>query len=212
VLIRAGYRVDAAFSRRGSTRETLRRSVPDALADWEMPGLDAVTLCRRARAGGLSGYLYILLLTSHGSMPEVVAGLDAGADDFIRKPADETELLARLSAARRIVQLEQSLREANARIHLLSITDALVGTFNRRYLGDQLTREIERARRYNRPLAVSMADLDHFNRINDRYGHLAGDEVLRGFASLALTLIRPASDWVARYGGEDSRSCCRKRT
>jgi diguanylate cyclase (GGDEF)-like protein len=111
-------------------------------------------------------------------------------------------LLARLSAGSRIVQLEQSLREANKKIELLSITDSLAGTFNRRYLNDQLVKEGERARRYGRPLAAIMADLDRFKRINDERGHASGDEVLRLFADLAKFVLRP-SDWIARYGGEE---------
>jgi diguanylate cyclase (GGDEF)-like protein len=120
----------------------------------------------------------------------------------VRKPANQAELLARLSAGSRIVKLEQSLREANEKIQLLSVTDSLAGTFNRRYLNDQLLKEVERARRYGHPLAAIMADLDRFKRINDERGHQSGDEVLRRFADLAKTLIRP-SDWIARYGGEE---------
>lgn len=100
------------------------------------------------------------------------------------------------------MQLEQSLREANERIQQLSIRDPLVDTFNRRYLNDQLLKEVERAHRYERPLAVIMADIDRFKRINDERGHASGDEVLKMFADLTKTKLRP-SDWVARYGGEE---------
>lgn len=203
VLLRAGYPVATACDGEEALRKLSTNSFQMLLTDWDMPGMDGITLCRRARDAGLAGYLYILLLTSHGSTGELVAGLEAGADDFVRKPADEAELLARLNAGRRIVRLEQSLREANERVHLLSITDPLVGIFNRRYLAEELCREIERARRYGRPLSISLADLDHFKRINDVYGHHVGDEVLRHVASLATKSLRPASDWAARYGGEE---------
>jgi len=105
-------------------------------------------------------------------------------------------------AGSRIVQLERSLRASNEQVRLLSITDSLAGTYNRRYLNDELVREIERSRRYSRPLSVVMADLDHFKRINDEHGHHAGDEVLRGFADLLRASIRQ-SDWITRYGGEE---------
>lgn len=203
VLLRAGYEVETACDGEEALRKLSQSAFQMLLTDWDMPGMDGIKLCGRARAAGLAGYLYILLLTSHGSTAEVVAGLEAGADDFVRKPAEEAELLARLSAGRRIVQLEQSLREANERIHLLSITDALVGTFNRRYLTEQLCREVDRAWRYGRPLAVSLADIDHFKRVNDLHGHHVGDEVLRGVASLTTGSLRPSSDWVARFGGEE---------
>jgi diguanylate cyclase (GGDEF)-like protein len=111
-------------------------------------------------------------------------------------------LLARLSAGSRIVRLEQSLREANEKIKLLSITDSLAGTYNRRYLNEQLLKEVDRARRYDRPLAAIMADIDRFKRINDERGHATGDEVLKRFADLAKELLRP-TDWIARYGGEE---------
>ncbi len=155
------------------------------------------------RAIRLPGYLYILLLTGQMSTHSVVTGLQAGADDYLRKPADESELLARLAAGRRIVQLEKSLRDANAQIQRLSITDRLVGTYNRRYLGEQLMQEVEHARRKPEPLSVILADLDHFKAINDQYGHEGGDEVLKYFVSLARGALREDLDWVARYGGEE---------
>ena len=172
------------------------------LTDWDMPGMDGPTLCKRVREANLSTYVYILLLTGHLTTDDVVVGLGAGADDYVKKPANQAELLARLSAGSRIVTLEQSLREANEKIQLLSVTDSLAGTFNRRYLNDQLLKEVERARRYGHSLAAIMADLDRFKRINDERGHQTGDEVLRRFADLAKKLIRP-SDWIARYGGEE---------
>jgi diguanylate cyclase (GGDEF)-like protein len=173
------------------------------VTDWDMPGMDGVTLCRRVRNTRLPGYLYVLLLTGHGSTESLVEGLEAGADDYIRKPPNEAELLARLTAGQRIERLEQSLREANAQIQLLSITDPLCGTYNRRYLNEQLVQEVERARRYGHPLAAVMADLDFFKQVNDRHGHQVGDEVLRSFVELAGGCIRQASDWIARYGGEE---------
>jgi diguanylate cyclase (GGDEF)-like protein len=164
--------------------------------------MDGPTLCKRVRGANLNTYIYILLLTGHLTTDDLVVGLGAGANDYVRKPANQAELLARLSAGSRIVKLEQSLREANEQIQLLSITDPLAGTFNRRYLNDQLLKEAERARRYDRPLSVIMADIDRFKRINDERGHASGDEVLKRFADLAKSIIRP-SDWIARYGGEE---------
>jgi two-component system, cell cycle response regulator len=204
VLGHAGYDVETA----GNGEEALERisngQFQMLVTDWDMPGMDGVTLCRRIRdsQSQLPGYLYILLLTSHGKTENVVTGLEAGADDYIRKPPETAELLARLKAGQRVLQLEQSLREATEKIHQLSITDPLVGTYNRRYLNDHLIQEVERARRYGRPLAAVMADLDFFKNVNDQHGHQAGDDVLRGFVELAKASIR-SSDWLARYGGEE---------
>lgn len=201
-LRRAGYLVETANDGAEALAKILGGRFQLLLTDWDMPGIDGRTLCRRVREANLPTYLYVLLLTSHGSTDDVVAGLEAGADDYLRKPANEAELLARLNSGRRIVQLEQSLREANAKIQQLSETDSLVGTFNRGYLNAQLVREVDRARRYNRPLSAVMADLDRFKRINDERGHQTGDEVLQHFARIARSTIRP-SDWIARYGGEE---------
>lgn len=203
LLQKGGYSVTTASDGEEALAKIATGQFQFLVTDWDMPGMDGVTLCRRVREAELPGYVYVLLLTGHGSTESVVAGLEAGADDYIRKPANEAELLARLKAGQRILRLEQSLREANAKIQHLSITDPLVGTYNRRYLGEQLVKDIERAWRYQRPLSVIMTDLDYFKSINDQYGHLVGDELLKSFAELALGLIRQASDWMARYGGEE---------
>jgi two-component system chemotaxis response regulator CheY len=201
-LTKAGYLVETAENGEQALKKILEGQFQILLTDWDMPGMDGPTLCKRVRDANLSTYIYILLLTGHLTTDDLVVGLGAGANDYIRKPANPAELLARLSAGSRIVRLEQSLREANEKIQLLSITDPLVGTYNRRYLNDQLLKEVERARRYSRPLAVIMADIDKFKRINDERGHASGDEVLKRFADLVKATIRP-SDWVARYGGEE---------
>ena len=203
LLRRAGYEVETAPDGESALERVATGEFQMLLTDRDMPGIDGATLCRQVRELTLPTYVYILLLTAQASIDDVVTGLESGADDYIRKPANEAELLARLNAGRRIVQLEQSLREANAKIQLLSITDALVGTFNRRYLNEQLPREVERARRYDHAMSVVMTDLDQFKKINDEYGHQVGDEVLRQFAALSLGSIRNASDWIARFGGEE---------
>jgi len=203
LLRRAGYVVETANDGEEALAKILAGEFQLLLTDWDMPGMDGKTLCRRVREANLPTYLYMLLLTSHDSTDDLVAGLEAGADDYVKKPANESELLARLNAGRRIVRLEQSLREANTQIHLLSITDPLTGTFNRRYLNEQLALEVERARRYHRPLSAVMADLDRFKRINDECGHQTGDEVLCRFAQLMKEAVRQPLDWVARYGGEE---------
>jgi diguanylate cyclase (GGDEF)-like protein len=203
-LTKEGYLVDTAEDGEAALKKILDGGQYQILlTDWDMPGMDGPTLCKRVREAKLSTYLYILLLTAHLTTEDLVVGLNAGANDYVRKNQDSAELLARLSAGSRIVQLEQSLRDANEKIKLLSITDSLAGTFNRRYLNDQLLKEVERARRNDQPLTAIMADLDRFKRINDERGHATGDEVLRSFADLAKSLIHEPSDWIARYGGEE---------
>jgi two-component system chemotaxis response regulator CheY len=194
-LCKAGYVVDTAQDGEEALAKILQKHFQILITDWDMPGMDGATLCRRVREVNLPGYLYILLLTGHDSAADIVVGLDAGADDYIRKPANEAELLARLKAGGRIVELTRQ-------VQLLSVTDPLVGAYNRRYLNDELALEIERARRYGRPLAAVIADLDLFKRINDEHGHQIGDEVLRCFVERIRAALRK-NDWVARYGGEE---------
>jgi two-component system cell cycle response regulator len=203
LLRRAGYIVDVVNDGEKALDEIAKGTYQMLVTDWDMPRLDGPTLCQRVRKLSLPSYLYILILTGHTTTQSVVAGLDAGADDYISKPPNNAELLARLRAGRRVVRLEQSLRESNARVQLLSITDELLGVFNRRYLNEKLSDEIHRAQRYKRPLSIVIADLDHFKDVNDRYGHQAGDEVLKCFARLAQSRLRQACDWIARFGGEE---------
>jgi two-component system, cell cycle response regulator len=203
MLRRGGFEVETASDGATALEKLATGRFQLLVTDWEMPGMDGPTLCRKVRATRLPGYLYILLLTGQISTRSVVIGLEAGADDYVRKPADEAELLARLAAGRRIVRLEQSLRDANAQIQHLSVTDPLVDTYNRRYLNEQLVQEVEQARRGPRALAAVLTDLDHFKSINDEHGHQVGDEVLRHFAALAREAIRDTAGWVARYGGEE---------
>ncbi len=205
MLRRGGFEVETASDGAAALEKLATGRFQLLVTDWEMPGMDGPTLCRKVRATRLPGYLYILVLTGQISTRSVVIGLEAGADDYVRKPADEAELLARLAAGRRIVQLEQSLRDANAQIQRLSIIDPLVDAYNRRYLNEQLMHEVELARRQPQALALAaiLADLDFFKSINDQHGHQAGDAVLRDFVGLARSAIRANLDWVARYGGEE---------
>jgi two-component system cell cycle response regulator len=203
MLRHGGYEVETAVDGAEALEKLATGRFQLLVTDWEMPVMDGPTLCRKVRAIRLPGYLYILLLTGQMATHNVVTGLQAGADDYLRKPADESELLARLATGRRIVQLERSLRDANAQIQRLSITDPLVGTYNRRYLGEQLMKEVEQARRKPEPLSAILADLDYFKSINDQYGHEGGGEVLKHFVKLARSAIREDLDWVARYGGEE---------
>ena len=202
-LKKAGYEVDAVANGCEALDKMTKRYYPMLVTDWEMPVMDGVALCKAVRNMQLDGYVYALLLTARDSKEHIIAGLEAGADDYLIKPVHEPELIARLNAGRRILNLEHSLRVANHRNRILSITDALTGAYNRRYLMEQLPRELERCRRYAYPLSVLMCDVDHFKKINDARGHAAGDDVLQQFVARAQKTIRTNSDWVSRYGGEE---------
>jgi diguanylate cyclase (GGDEF)-like protein len=202
-LRKAGYEVDAVPNGAEALDRITNRYYPILITDWEMPGMDGVALCKAVRNMSLDGYVYALLLTARDSKEHIIAGLEAGADDYLVKPVHEPELIARLNAGRRILTLEHSLRAANQRNRVLSITDALTGAYNRRYLMEQLPREVERCRRYAYPLSVIMCDIDHFKNINDTQGHSVGDDVLQQLIARIQRSIRSNSDWIARYGGEE---------
>lgn len=202
-LKKAGYEVLAVADGNEALDQMSQRYYPILVTDWEMPSMDGVELCKAVRNLQLDGYVYALLLTARNAKEHIIAGLEAGADDYLIKPVHEPELIARLNTGRRILALEHSLRAANERNRILSITDPLTGAFNRRYLMEQLPRELERCRRYASPLSVILCDVDHFKQVNDRFGHAAGDDVLQQFAARIQRSIRSMSDWLARLGGEE---------
>jgi two-component system cell cycle response regulator len=202
-LKKAGYEVDAVADGTEALELMTRRYYPLLVTDWEMPEMDGIELCKAVRNLQLDGYVYALLLTARNAKEHIIAGLEAGADDYLVKPVHEPELVARLNTGRRILALEHSLRAANERNRILSITDSLTGAFNRRYMMEQLPRELERCRRYANPLSVIMCDVDHFKQVNDVMGHSGGDDVLQQFVWRMQKSIRANSDWVARIGGEE---------
>ena len=165
-----------------------------AVLDWMMPGLDGPEVCRLLRERG-EPYVYVLLLTSRSDKEDVVVGLAAGADDYVTKPYSPLELRHRLNTGRRIIVLQEQIRA-------LARRDALTGLLNRGAVLEVFTNEVVRARREHTPLSIIMVDFDHFKRVNDTYGHLAGDAVLREIARRMSEQVRPY-DAVGRYGGEE---------
>jgi len=165
-----------------------------AVLDWMMPGLDGPEVCRLLRTRG-EPYVYVLLLTSRSDKEDIVVGLAAGADDYVTKPYSPLELRHRLNTGRRIIELQEQIRA-------LARRDALTGLLNRGAVLEVLTSEVVRARREQTPLSIIMVDFDHFKGVNDTYGHLAGDAVLREIARRMSEQVRPY-DAVGRYGGEE---------
>ena len=204
VVQEAGYLTAVASSGEEALQLLEREFCPILISDRNMPGMDGLTLCKRARQGTYPGYLYIFLLTAHNATEDIVTGLKAGADDYLgKKNISPPELVARLGNARRIINLEQALRRALDQKRQMANTDVLTGAYSRRYLERQLSQELERTRRFNHPLSVLLVDIDHFKRVNDRFGHAMGDEVLRNTYRRMRELLPRACDWIARYGGEE---------
>jgi len=173
-----------------------------ALLDWMMPGLDGLEVCRRVRQAGREPYTYIILLTGRDRQQDVVEGLAAGADDYLRKPFDNLELEARIRTGRRIVELHGQLIAAREALREQATTDPLTGIANRRTILETLGKELERCRRSSAACALVFVDLDHFKRVNDAHGHAVGDEVLRHAAATMRAIVRPY-DLAGRYGGEE---------
>lgn len=204
VVQEAGYQTRTAASGEEALKLLEREFCPVMITDRNMPGMDGLTLCRRARQGSYAGYLYIFLLTAHNAAEDIVTGLKAGADDYLgKRNISAAELVARLGNAKRIITLEQALRRALDQKRQMANTDVLTGAYSRRYLERQLSLELERTRRFGHPLTVLLVDIDHFKRINDRYGHAVGDEVLRNAYGRMRELLPRACDWIGRYGGEE---------
>ena len=173
-----------------------------AVLDWVMPGLDGLEVCRRVRELNREPYTYMLLLTAHSKKEDLVAGMQAGADDYTVKPVDLNELRMRLRAARRMLDLQAELISAREALRAQATHDPLTGVWNRAGIMEALQRELARASRQGERIAVAMADLDHFKQINDTYGHMAGDAVLCGTVDRIRASIR-TYDEVGRYGGEE---------
>jgi two-component system cell cycle response regulator len=201
-MARAGYEtVECATGE--EARQMLSTSPWDlAILDRRLPDMDGVVLAHELRSNREMRARYVIMLTGEDDQEAKVEGLELGADDYITKPFQYPELLARIRAGRRIVELQKELIEANKRLELLSITDGLTRLYNHRYFQDELARAFEESVRYDRPLSLAIIDIDFFKKVNDTYGHAVGDEVLKRVSNVFRESVR-ATDLVARYGGEE---------
>jgi diguanylate cyclase (GGDEF)-like protein len=165
------------------------------LCDVQMPGLDGFQVVDKVRAEARLRDLPIIILTAEASMEHKVQGLTIGASDYVVKPFDPQELLARVRVQLKVKALQDELRQ-------LSITDPLTGVYNRRYFLAELARELGRSRQLGLQMGFAILDIDHFKLVNDEHDHLVGDHTLVEFAQLLRAHTRPV-DLVGRYGGEE---------
>ncbi len=184
--------------------EAMRRADAPMLAilDWMMPGLAGVDVCRRIRNLSSRQRPYLVILTSRGEKTDIVAGLEAGADDYLAKPFDPGELRARIDVGRRMIDLEARLLEANDALAHEAMHDPLTGALNRRAFAEVLSRALSEEHRYHNGLALAICDVDHFKKINDAHGHQVGDEVLCEIVRLVAGNLR-GHDVVGRHGGDE---------
>lgn len=186
-----------------------RHEVDVIVSDWLMPGMDGLDLCRRVRASQRETYTYFMLLTSLEGKQHFMQGMQAGADDYLTKPLDREELRVRLQVASRVTSLHHQLAEktrelerANQALAESARRDPLTGLGNRLQLREDLYRLQRWLDRYGRGFGVALCDVDRFKLYNDRYGHLAGDDVLQALSGAVAATIRSV-DMAYRYGGEE---------
>lgn len=198
-----GYQVTDVSNGMDAWNLLQQQSAPKlAILDWMMPGMDGIELCQKIRKCEEGPYRYVLLLTARDNKQDVVTGLEAGADDYLTKPFDVDELRARVRSGQRILELQDALVQTHTALQFEATHDHLTGLWNRSAIFDTLEREFQRGRRAGGSLGIVMLDLDHFKTINDTYGHLTGDAVLREVAQRLAASIR-SYDSAGRYGGEE---------
>lgn len=198
-----GYEVFAVENGSQAWELLQAQVTPDLLIlDRMMPGIDGIELCRRIRSQQTDRYQYILLISGKDEKREIVEGLDAGADDYLTKPFDVGELHARIRAGNRVLLLQRNLIKALEALRYQATHDELIGLWSRGAALHLLRAELERGTRSGKQTGILLIDVDHFKKVNDTYGHLSGDAVLRKAASRISIGLR-SYDVVGRYGGEE---------
>jgi len=190
--------------------EFFKSQSPDlVLMDVIMPEMDGHEAARCLRKD-VSDWVPIIFLSGRVAAEDIVAGIEAGGDDYLTKPVDFTVLGAKMTAMQRIAKMRQKLigvsselEQANAELKKLVNIDGLTGLANRRYLDKYLRVEIGRSMRNKHELSVVLCDVDFFKKYNDTYGHLKGDDCLKSVAKAMESTCKRSTDLVARYGGEE---------
>jgi diguanylate cyclase (GGDEF)-like protein len=183
-------------------KKLLSSPVDIILCDLEMPRIDGFKFLSMLKARPDLQDVPVIILTGMNDRDRKIKGLDQGASDYITKPFDQEELIARVKVHLKIKKLQDELKRSNELLLELSNTDHLTGLFNRRYMMEALDKEVQRSTRKGGTLSLIMLDIDHFKQVNDTFGHLQGDVVLQKVA-LQLQKELRSYDCAARYGGEE---------
>lgn len=202
--ILSGRGHDVMVARDGeSGLEAAQNTCPDLiLLDLVLPGIDGYEVCRRIKKNEATEDIPIIMLTSRAESADKIRGLELGASDYVTKPFDEGELVARVNTHLKLKELYETLQEKNRLLLEMANRDGLTGLFNHRYFQEAVSKDIKRAMRYHESLSCIMFDIDYFKKFNDTYGHQTGDAVLRTLGQLIQSNKRD-SDLAARYGGEE---------
>ena len=208
-LEKTGYEVIWAENGKSAIKIAKSKGIDIILLDLMLPDISGNEVCRWLKLNENTRGIPIIMLTAKDAITDKVAGLEAGADDYLPKPYNEIELNARIYASLRTKALQDELRQKNRQlenllkqVEIMAITDQLTGIYNRRRLVTILEKEFRRTVRYKSPLTCLMIDIDHFKRINDKFGHHTGDMVIKETAQIITGCAREI-DTVARWGGEE---------
>ena len=183
--------------------EAAKSEKPDiVLLDLIMPGMDGYEVCKKLKENEDTKEIPIIMLTSKAEPADKVKGLQMGAFDYVTKPFDEGELVARVNIQLELKELRETLEDKNRQLQEMANRDGLTGLFNHRYFHEQLSKDFLRAKRYHEYLSCVLLDIDFFKKFNDTYGHQTGDVVLSTLGEVIEDSIRD-SDLAARYGGEE---------
>lgn len=200
VLSHEGYKVQCAHNGEEALAR-IRRNPPHlVLLDVNMPGINGIETMIQLR--GKVDYVSVIFVSGCSEIEDVVHGLDSGADDYLIKPYDPRELLARVRAQLRIKDVRDELKVANDRLKELVDIDDLTGLYNMRSIYSKIEHELKRAQRFRRSMAVVMLDMDHFKSVNDDHDHLFGSFVLKEIGNIIKQNLRQI-DFAARYGGDE---------
>ncbi len=202
VLLKHGYEIITATGGKEAL-QLIEKRIPDLiLLDIIMPEMDGYEICKKLKSSPDTCDIPVIFLTAKTETDDIVRGFNTGAADYIRKPFQRAELLARVETHLKLKKMQMKILEQDLLLASLARTDPLTGVNNRRYFIEALTQELERFRRYENSLSLLIINADHFKSINDLYGHDAGDRVLKALCDAAREVFRK-TDIFARIGGEE---------
>ncbi|MBC8199652.1 MAG: diguanylate cyclase [Desulfobacteraceae bacterium] len=202
ILGKQGHQVLLAEDGKTGLQDAATEHPDLILLDLILPEMDGYQVCQRIKKEAVTSDIPIIMLTSRSEPADKVRGLKMGASDYVTKPFDEGELMARVNIHLQIRELHESLKERNRQLKEMANYNGLTGLYNHRYFQEMISKDFQRAVRYHESLSCVMLDIDHFKKFNDTYGHQTGDMVLKILGGLIKKLVRD-SDLSARYGGEE---------